>query len=180
MTTITIPALIERWTSPDAPRLAQCTLYDPNSDCFCAQGDILHLAGLSKDFLNKAQQRWADQEVANILGITIFESIMIRRVNDHIGTTSAAEFLADPIKLCGPHYPFALKLAHLAETYPLLDYDPITAQARFAYLPYATEVEECMWRALRHDNYPIIYALTLREAVTDLPGYGHRVLEAHL
>ena len=81
MTTVTCDSLRTRWNDPNSRPLFKGSLID-ESGCCCAQGDVLRLCGMSDDNLRQMSQERADREVADKLGISLFHSILLRKVND--------------------------------------------------------------------------------------------------
>ena len=99
MNPVTIPQLIARWSDPAARPLFGGGLID-DTGCRCAQGDILHLAGWSDERLKDADQSKADEAVAELLGISRFQSVLLRSVNDKEGGQPQA-VLSDPSSVLG-------------------------------------------------------------------------------
>lgn len=83
MKTISHEDIIARWTDPAARPLFKGKLIDDDG-CCCAQGDILRTyCGWSDEDLRASNaQAKADKEVAERLGISKFQAILIRIVND--------------------------------------------------------------------------------------------------
>jgi len=76
----------------------------PPTTCMCAQGQVLHIAaGLSEEDLLQMEQIDADKEVAELLGISVSHSVLLRVIND---TTEGApsDVLTNPEKYLGPNY----------------------------------------------------------------------------
>ncbi len=80
--TVAIEPIIARWSDPNRRPLFKGRLIDHN-DCCCAQGDILrHECQMSNDTLRAMEQDAADQKIAEVLGISLFHSILLRFIND--------------------------------------------------------------------------------------------------
>lgn len=114
MTTNLIQTIIDRWTAPDAPPLIEEALVKadgpinpdtPGSQCrFCAQGDILHHEGGHSPWsLYNMRQITADDIVANLLGISLARSRLIRIVNDTNFSLHPVTVLTNPTKVLGPN-----------------------------------------------------------------------------
>jgi hypothetical protein len=85
MTAITIDTLVARWSDPASRPLFKGNLIstdEKGETCYCAQGDVLHLAGWSDDRLLNVDQDDADRAVADLLGISRAHAVLLRRVND--------------------------------------------------------------------------------------------------
>lgn len=106
--------VLERWTGPDRPEFENGSLvtspeiddrgdyaFTPNT-CYCAQGDVLHLKGFDDEALYLMPQEDADEKVAEELGISLFESILLREVNDS-EDGCPEDVLRDPGKFFGEH-----------------------------------------------------------------------------
>ena len=106
MNPVTIPQLIARWSDPAARPLFKGKLID-DTGCRCAQGDILHLAGWSDAQLVDADQSEADQAVAELLGISRFQSALLRLINDR-QDGQPQEVLTDPSSVLGDTAPTLL------------------------------------------------------------------------
>ena len=83
MTEDLIAEIVARWEDPAARPLFKGSLIDEDG-CCCAQGDILRTycgwddAALRRDSI----QAEADREVGKALGISLFQSVLLRVVND--------------------------------------------------------------------------------------------------
>jgi hypothetical protein len=95
---VTIEAMIERWSGMDRPLLSG-KLID-TAGCKCAQGDVLSCAGFTDDELSKMTQFNADKEVAQILGISRTHAVLLRNVNDKIGGAPQL-VLSEPSQIIG-------------------------------------------------------------------------------
>jgi hypothetical protein len=84
MTVISHEAVIARWEDPSARPLFKGKLIDEDG-CCCAQGDILRtFCGWTDEQLRKTNvQAKADAEVAQALGISRFQAVLLRVVNDY-------------------------------------------------------------------------------------------------
>jgi hypothetical protein len=84
MTVISHEAVIARWEDPSARPLFKGKLIDEDG-CCCAQGDILRtFCGWTDEQLRKVNvQAKADAEVAQALGISRFQAVLLRVVNDY-------------------------------------------------------------------------------------------------
>lgn len=109
---VTMEQIINRWTNPETrPTFARNYLIKyngpkvPENACRCAQGDILHLAGYTDEYLDEAdgsdpRQRIVDSLVAKMLNISITHSILLRDVNDS-GKGNPESVLSNPKKILG-------------------------------------------------------------------------------
>lgn len=105
MMTLTIPAIVARWSDPSRRPLFKGQLIDISPDgtvCRCAQGDILHLAGWSDERLAQANQFEADAAVAALLGISRTHSVLLRHINDS-ADGCPQDVLTAPERVLGPH-----------------------------------------------------------------------------
>jgi hypothetical protein len=86
MEKLSIETVCERWRGPNRPEFAKTALIRGYGNgfpvCRCAQGDVLHLAGVSDHTLAVMTNFDADIDVANILGISVGHSILLRTIND--------------------------------------------------------------------------------------------------
>ncbi len=112
--------IVERWKGPFRPKFAGVlTDYNRNgtgnSDvCRCAQGDILHVAGMNDRDIIDIDQDDADCLVAELLGIPVYLSIILRNVND--STHGCPEdVLDDPTKIFGRHWVRIVNFCDYAE-----------------------------------------------------------------
>ena len=79
-TPTTIEELLDYWPG-NVPFKGQLVNHD--GSCMCAQGQALHfLSGLTADKLRELDQATADKRVANLFGISIAHSILLRTIND--------------------------------------------------------------------------------------------------
>ncbi len=101
--------MVKRWTGPDRPKfnntLIEVASVNPWSHaiipvCRCAQGDVLFTAGMADEELENLDQNDADWIVADLLGIELFHSILLRAVNDR-KTDCPEDVLRDPGKIFG-------------------------------------------------------------------------------
>lgn len=77
-----INAAVARWTNPELRPLFKGALIDDDG-CCCAQGDILrHECKMSDQQLKEMRQSEADGLVAKELGISRFQAVLLRVVND--------------------------------------------------------------------------------------------------
>ncbi len=115
---VTIDDVIRRWTDPTTrPVFAKNCLISNDQEgkaCRCAQGDILHIAGVKDHALDIAEQEDADEKVAKLLGIGLFQAVLLRVVNDSAeGCPERA--LTDPESLLGPEWRMMFHLAGVME-----------------------------------------------------------------
>lgn len=104
---ITKEEMVKRWSDPTSRPLFKGKLIDKNAPpgeipCCCAQGDVLRCSGVTDDELVNMSQKIADLRVAKLLGITIFESILLRSVNDSEAGCPQAVF-TNPAQILGKH-----------------------------------------------------------------------------
>ena len=111
MSTIPHSDIIARWSDPESRPLFKGSLIDADG-CCCAQGDILRTyCGWDDDDLRAdGAQKKADKEVAERLGITTFQSVLIRIVNDR-KDGCPQDVLANPEKVIGDQAPVMLAFA---------------------------------------------------------------------
>ncbi len=102
---VTIEAMIERWSGMDRP-LFKGKLIDTDG-CKCAQGDVLSCAGFTDEQLREMTQFNADKEVAQILGISRTHAVLLRNVNDKIGGAPQL-VLSEPAQIIGDQAPLLL------------------------------------------------------------------------
>lgn len=76
-----LQAIHARWTGPDRPKLAKRELID-DEGCCCAQGDMLRQCGWTDQRLRDVEQDDADREIAKEYGISLFHSVLLRKIND--------------------------------------------------------------------------------------------------
>lgn len=102
-----IDTIIARWTNPESRPLFKGKLIDEEG-CCCAQGDILrNECGISYKELRNTDQGDADKEVARFLDIPLFQSILLRTVNDS-ADGCPQDVLSNIEKFLGPHHQKAL------------------------------------------------------------------------
>src|SRR5262245_9124597 len=111
--TITTPLpvgpIVARWTDPARRPLFKGSLIKlpPGPPgygdvCYCAQGDILHDAGMTDAELQQIGQERADRAIAKLLGISLAHSVLLREINDS-KPGCPQDVLAAPEKILGPH-----------------------------------------------------------------------------
>ncbi|MCK8788247.1 hypothetical protein M0638_28250, partial [Roseomonas sp. NAR14] len=77
---------------------------------YCAQGDALHLAGWSDERLHNVEQEEADRAVAELLGVSRFQAVLLRQVNDR--RDGAPQIvLTNPERVIGDQAPIILAFA---------------------------------------------------------------------
>ncbi len=156
MSTIPHSDIIARWSDPNSRPLFKGSLIDADG-CCCAQGDILRTyCGWSDDDLRAGgAQDKADKEVAARLGITVFQSVLIRIVNDR-KDGCPQDVLANPEKVIGDQAPVMLAFArHL---------DRMTHEQWYA-AGYAARY--AAWSAARYAAWS-----AARDAAWDAAGYA--------
>ncbi len=110
MSTITVERAIQIFEEAKRPFCGRLigVPNDPSVECpYCAQGLVLHNCGISDDHLRKMEQSIADKKVAQLLGISLFESVLLRTVNDSKkGCPQDVLILTDEGigSLIGPHW----------------------------------------------------------------------------
>ena len=99
MNTEAIQTLVAKWSEPNGIPFKGSLISDDG--CMCAQGQALHyVGGWDADRLRDAAQEDADRETANLLGISVGHTILLRRVNDgQPGAPSVV--LTEPAKVLG-------------------------------------------------------------------------------
>jgi len=116
MTRLNPADVVARWTNPETrPNFAKGELAVKNDGvvCRCAQGDILHIADWRDDQMNDQEE--ADTAVAELLGISLFESVLLRTVNDSEDGCPET-VLSNPGALLGPHGDEIVALARHLDT----------------------------------------------------------------
>ncbi len=114
MNTVSIEAICDRWSSLDRPLFKGRLISDDG--CCCAQGDVLRQAGWSDEALRDLTQRAADKKVAEILGISLAHSVLLRNIND--GQAGCPQdVLASPERVLGSEADKVLKFWHLLDTF---------------------------------------------------------------
>ncbi len=108
-----IDAIISRWADLESRPLFKGKLIDDNG-CCCAQGDILrHECRMSDEALRKMSQNKADREIAKLLGVPLFQSILLRYVNDSV-KGCPQDVLSNIEKFLGPnHHKVLMLMEHL-------------------------------------------------------------------
>lgn len=105
----TIKSITDRWTNPELRPLFKGSLIDADG-CCCAQGDILrNECAMTDDQLRNLNQSVADRKVAEELGISLFHSVLLRKVND-TQDGCPQDVLTDPGKVLGPEWERVLSL----------------------------------------------------------------------
>src|SRR5216684_1760500 len=99
-TTIDIPTICARWRDPTRRPLFKGKLIDDDG-CYCAQGDILHIAGWSDDELRRPDQTKVDRDIAKLLGISRTHAVLLRQINDRMDGCPQ-DVLDAPEKVLGP------------------------------------------------------------------------------
>lgn len=85
MRSVTLEQIVARWSkAASAPSFSRGKIIDPNTGFRSPQGDILHLAGLNDDDILRMATETVDHWVAQILGIPVPLSILLRIVSDII------------------------------------------------------------------------------------------------
>ena len=80
MTPSTVDELLDYWPG-NMP--FKGSLVSNDGSCMCAQGQALHfLSGMTVDELRKIDQAAADRKVAELFGISVAHSVLLRIVND--------------------------------------------------------------------------------------------------
>src|SRR5579864_9135395 len=108
MTTVTIEQMVERWSDPNARPPFKGALIDDDG-CCCAQGDVLRQCGWSDERLRSAEQREADRSVAQALGISLTQAILLGVINDQ-QDGCPQDVLAHPERVLGNQAPRILAL----------------------------------------------------------------------
>lgn len=112
-------AVIARFRTGEENVDRPTVLYDPKTKRYCPQGDILHtFGGWSNRQLMRNTQLFADTAVAKLLGITRFESAIIRHLNDNY-SNDPFEILDEPMKHLGPEWESIVAVARTIEDMPL-------------------------------------------------------------
>lgn len=109
MTQVSIPDVVARWDDPATRPLFKGQLIDENG-CCCAQGDILRTYCGWDDialYNGRGNQTEVDKEIADALGISLFQSVLLRVVNDrHDGCPQ--DVLRAPERVLGGQAPCLL------------------------------------------------------------------------
>ena len=145
MTTVTPQTMVRRWTSPIARPLFKGSLIDSDG-CCCAQGDVLRVCGMSDDDLRAMEQAKADRLVAQSLGISLAESILLREVNDSKeGCPQNVLILADDGigRILGPNWRVVVAFFRHLDTLTPEDWAAARAAARAAAWAARDAAGEC-------------------------------------
>ena len=94
-----LKTIIERWADRTTPfhKGALCNDHGEH----CAQGDVLSACGWTDQKLKWTDQGVADRAVADLLGISLGHSILLRSVNDRSFLHHALDALTDPSVVLG-------------------------------------------------------------------------------
>jgi hypothetical protein len=132
MTVISHEAVIARWEDPSARPLFKGKLIDEDG-CCCAQGDILRtFCGWTDEQLRKVNvQAKADAEVAQALGISRFQAVLLRIVND-CQDGCPQDVLRAPEKVLGDQAHILLALGRHLDRMTPTQWDAAWAAARDA------------------------------------------------
>jgi hypothetical protein len=110
--------LIDRWNTSEGKTykgdLIDMDAYrhDGGIGCMCAQGQALHVVGgWDADRLSSAKQSEADHACAELLGISVAHSILLRQINDR-ATGAPSAVLADPGDILGDQWSRVLDFWH--------------------------------------------------------------------
>jgi hypothetical protein len=115
-----VEMVLDRWTN-ERPKFAKGALIRMNyatekmadSYCCCAQGDAMIACGVPALELYHMHQVEADRKVADLLGISMFHSIMLREVNDSMDgcPENVLRFSDDGLgQVLGPNWRAAIAL----------------------------------------------------------------------
>ena len=111
-----IDQMVRRWTSTERPLFKGSLIDESNGTvCYCAQGDVLHVAGWSDERLRTVTQARVDREVARLLGISLTHSILLRNVNDQ-QDGCPQDVLIAPEKILGDNAKTVLSFWRYLET----------------------------------------------------------------
>jgi hypothetical protein len=113
--------------------------------CMCAQGQALHfLNGLSPDELRKLHQSEADKKVAEIFGISLAHSVLLRIVNDsRDGAPSVV--IRNPEKILGDQAQVILAFWHHLDTISSAAWEAVGAKVACM----ATGAAYAAWKTAR-------------------------------
>ena len=141
--------IIARWTDPAARPLFKGSLID-ESGCCCAQGDILRTyCGYSDQMLRDTSQAIADKEVAERLGIPLFQAVLLRNVNDK-KDGCPEDVLRAPEKIIGDQAHIMLAFARHLDRMTPEQWAPAMAAARAAAMDAAwAAAMDAAWAAAR-------------------------------
>ena len=145
--------LVQRWSDPAERPTFKGSLIDIDG-CCCAQGEALRCSGFSDNDLREMPQHDADIKTAEILGISVTHSVLLRVINDSC-PGSPQDVLAAPEKILGKHADLVLEFWwHL---------DAITAAAGAAAWEAAGEAVwaaagEAAWAAAREAAGEAVWA----------------------
>jgi hypothetical protein len=154
MTVISHEAVIARWEDPSARPLFKGKLIDEDG-CCCAQGDILRtFCGWTDEQLRKTNvQAKADAEVAQALGISRFQAVLLRIVND-CQDGCPQDVLRAPEKVLGDQAHILLALGRHLDRMTPTQWDAAWAAARDAAWA-AAEIQGA--RVLREQGRPFFF-----------------------
>lgn len=114
MDKVTPAAMVSRWRSANRP-LFKGELISVDG-CKCAQGDVLHVCGVTDEQLGTMSQWTADVKCAKLLGISRFHSVLLRTVNDCLeGCPQEALTATGLRKILGPNWRATLAFARYVE-----------------------------------------------------------------
>lgn len=112
----TLEELVKYWKTPEGKpfkgELVDLKAYkaEPSLSCMCAQGQVLHvLAGKTAKELDQLETDQADDEVANLLNISISHAILLRVVNDSM-PGAPGSVLTNPARHLGANWSKVLDL----------------------------------------------------------------------
>jgi hypothetical protein len=103
--------LLEFWKHPrNIPFKGNLISTEPPKDgekpttCMCAQGQALYMVGgYTEEDLRNIEQPKADKEVAELLGISVAHSILLRKINDD-QEGAPSDVLTNPEKYLGKNH----------------------------------------------------------------------------
>lgn len=96
--------------------------------CMCAQGQVLHkLDNWEPEELETVDQFEADQKVAELLGISVAHSILLRTIND-TQRGAPSDVLTNPEKYLGVHYQKVLDFWTLIDNLTVTELDAISTE----------------------------------------------------
>ena len=113
MNKVTIESMVARWTGSERPTFGKRALLD-DCGCRCAQGDVLHCAGVDDDGLRAMNVYHADVQVALLLRISRSHAVLLRVVNDS-ENGCPEDVLANPERILGPQAKLILAFWKKAE-----------------------------------------------------------------
>jgi hypothetical protein len=105
------------WEDPrNIPFKCKLISFNGGTPCMCAQGQTLFKeGGYSVNQLEMMPQEVADKETARILGISVYRSRLLRRINDSY-PDAPQDVLTNPEKYLGPNWEAVLKFWHHLDT----------------------------------------------------------------